>query len=309
MKIIKNISVIGMGAIGCAYMSKIHAFNPTVLKVIADNKRIERYKRDGFIINDKRYDFEYITPEEKCEPADLIFISVKSNQLDQAILDIKNHVGKNTIIMSLMNGITSEEIIGKEYGMDKMLYALCIGIDGNHTGNNISFSNLGNITFGEKINKQYSQKVKSVKELFDRARIPYEIPEDMMHAMWYKFMINVGINQTSAAVRGTYGLFQQIDEAKEFMESAMMEVVRLSQRIGVNLTENDIEQWHKVLDTMAPDSKTSMCQDITYGRKTEVDIFAGTVCKLGEEYRIDTPVNRTLLNIIKILEHTKVLKE
>ncbi|MBV4418956.1 2-dehydropantoate 2-reductase [Clostridium tyrobutyricum] len=309
MKVIKNISAIGMGAIGCAYMSKIHALNPNGLKVIADNKRIERYKRDGFIINDKRYDFGYITPEEKCEPDDLIFISVKSNQLNQAVLDIKNHVGKNTIIMSLMNGITSEEIIGKEYGMDKMLYALCIGIDGNRDGNNITFSTLGNITFGEKLNEQYSPKVESVKELFDRAKIPYEIPEDMMHAMWYKFMINVGINQTSAAVRGTYGIFQQMNEAKKFMESAMMEVVRLSQKIGANLTGNDIKRWYKVLDTMAPDSKTSMCQDITYGRKTEVDIFAGTVCKLGEKYGVDTPVNRTLLNIIKILEYTRVLKE
>lgn len=73
---------------------------------------------------------------------------------------MRNHVGENTIIISLMNGITSEEIIGKEYGMDKMLYALCIGIDGNRKENNISFSNIGNITFGEKVIKFIQKKYK-----------------------------------------------------------------------------------------------------------------------------------------------------
>lgn len=123
-----------------------------------------------------------------------------------------------------------------------------------------------------------------------------------MRALWYKFMVNVGINQTSAVLRATYGVFQTKNEAKELMESAMWEVVKLSQKVGVNLSKNDIEEWHKVLNTLGHDSRTSMCQDIVYGRKTEVDIFAGTVCKLGEKYGVDTPVNRTLLNIIKIIE-------
>lgn len=307
MKAIKNISAIGLGAIGCAYNSKLYDLNPEGLKVIAGGERAERYKKDGFIINGKKYDFTYIDPEEKCDPADLIIVSVKANQLNQAIKDMKNHLGENTIILSLMNGITSEEIIGKEYGMDKMLYAFCMAIDGNRKGNNISFSSYGNIVFGEKTNKNYSEKVQAVKNLFDRAKITYEIPENMMHSLWYKFMINVGINQTSAAVRGTYGIFQTMDEAKNLMESAMWEVVKISQKAGVNLNGDDIKQWSKILDTMPPQSKTSMCQDITYGRETEVDIFAGTVCKLGEKYGVDTPVNRALLNIIKVLEVTKSL--
>ncbi|AGY74353.1 MULTISPECIES: ketopantoate reductase family protein [Clostridium] len=302
MKSIKNISAIGLGAIGCAYTSKLYDFNPEGIKFIAGEERAERYKKSGFIINGKKYNFTYIDPKEKCQPADLIIVSVKSNQLTQAICDMRNHVGENTIIISLMNGITSEEIIGKEYGMDKMLYALCIGIDGNRKENNISFSNIGNITFGEKVNKVYSEKVQKVKTLFDNAKIPYKIPEDMMRALWYKFMVNVGINQTSAVLRATYGVFQTKNEAKELMESAMWEVVKLSQKVGVNLSKNDIEEWHKVLNTLGHDSRTSMCQDIVYGRKTEVDIFAGTVCKLGEKYGVDTPVNRTLLNIIKIIE-------
>jgi 2-dehydropantoate 2-reductase len=307
LKHIKRISSIGLGAIGCAYNSKIYDMNPDGLKVIAGGERLERYKRDGFLINGKHYDFTYIDPKEKCEPADLVIISVKANQLKQAVKDIKNHVGKDTIIISLLNGITSEEIIGKEYGMDKILYSMCIAIDGTRRGNEIRFSSYGNIAFGEKINKTYSEKVKSVKDLFDRAGIEYEIPENMIKTMWYKFMVNVGINQTSAVLGGTYGLFQKNIYARNFMDSAMEEVIKLSQKASVNLDKSDIEKWHKVLDSMPEDSGTSMYQDIKYGRETEVDIFAGTVCKLGKKYGVETPVNNTLLNIIKVIEKTKVL--
>lgn len=301
MKSIEKISMIGLGAIGCIYGSKLQDLDKNNFKVIVGDKRAAKYRENGFVVNGKQYNFNYINPKEKCEPADFVIVSVKANQLEEAIKDIKNHVGENTIILSLLNGITSEEIIGKAYGMDKIIYALCIG-DANRTDNSVEFSNLCHIQFGEKVNEEYSEKVMVVKELFDKAKIPYKIPPDMMHAMWWKFMINVGINQASAVIRGTYGTFQRKKHAKELMEAAMWEVVWVSEKVGVNLNGSDIEQWYKLLDTVNPDSRTSMCQDILFGRKTEVDIFAGTVCELGEKYGIETPVNKTLYNIIKAIE-------
>lgn len=302
---IKNVSLIGLGAIGCAYGSKIYDMNPDAIKIIAGSERSKRYKENGFFINGKRYDFKYVTPEQKCEPADLIIIAVKSNQLEEAMEDIKNHVGENTVILSLLNGITSEEIVGKKFGMDKMLYSLCVGIDGNRDKNNIRFSSCGNITFGEKKNVSYSERVKAVKDLFEEADIPYEIPEDMMHALWWKFMINVSINQCSAVLRAKYGVFQTNVEARNLMDSAMMEVIKLSEKIGVNLNNDDVKRWYEVLYSMDPDSRTSMLQDIEGFRETEVEMFAGTICKLGEKYKVDTPVNRTLYNIIKVIEKKK----
>ena len=300
---IKNISLIGLGAIGCAYGSKLYDMDPEAVKVIAGGERVKRYREDGFFINGKKYNFQYVTPEEKCQPADLIIITVKSNQLHKAIEDIKNHVGENTIILSLLNGITSEEIIGSTFGMDKILYSLCVAIDANRDENNINFSSYGNITFGEKNNTNYSQRVVAVKELFEKAGIPYVIPEDMLHALWWKFMINVSINQCSAVLNAKYGVFQSNTEARNLMDSAMMEVVKLSEKTGVNLNNDDIKNWYEVLYNMNPNSRTSMLQDIESGRKTEVDIFAGTVCELGNKYKVDTPVNRTLYNIIKVIEN------
>ena len=298
----KKISIIGLGALGCAYASKLYDMNPKGLKIIAGGERAKRYQEEGLLINGKRYDFTYISPEEKCEPADLIIVTVKGYQLEQAIIDMKNHVGDNTIILSLLNGITSEEMIGRKYGMDKMLYALSFGLTANRDGNKINFTSYGNISFGEKINLKHSEKVQVVKGIFEKAQIPFTIPENMIRDLWWKFMVNVGINQCSAVTRGRYGVFQTVHEAKKLMESAMWEVVRLSEKTGIHLNEADVEKWYEILNSLHPKSRTSMLEDIECGRRTEVDLFAATVCAMGEEYGVETPINKTLFHIIKVIE-------
>ncbi|MBW2561489.1 MAG: 2-dehydropantoate 2-reductase, partial [Deltaproteobacteria bacterium] len=141
-----------------------------------------------------------------------------------------------------------------------------------------------------------------VQEAFDRAGIVYETPEDMIRMMWWKFMINVGMNQGSAVMRAPYGVFQTSLEAQGLMEALMKEVIALTDVMDVDLTNRDIEEWYPFLGVLSPEGKTSMLQDIEAGRKTEVEIFGGKVVELGEAHGVTTPVNQTILRIIRVLE-------
>jgi 2-dehydropantoate 2-reductase len=118
---IKTVSIIGLGALGMGFGELLLRNMPKEnLRIVADEARIKRYKEQGIYVNGKPCDFNYITPEETGKPADLLIFMVKSNQLQNAIKDARNQVGKNTIIMSALNGITSEEIIGEAYGMENI---------------------------------------------------------------------------------------------------------------------------------------------------------------------------------------------
>ncbi len=302
MKMIQKVYISGLGAIGSAYAGRIFDTDPDCIKVIADRERIERYRRNGIQINDQIYSFDFIEPETKTDPADLIMIAVKQHHLAQSIRDIRNFIGPETIILSLLNGITSEEIIGREYGMNKLLYSFVVGTDAVREGTYTRFANVGKIVFGERNNTSYSQKVELVKDLFDRTHVPYEIPEDMLRELWWKFMLNVGINQTSAILRASYGTFMAVGEARELMAMASREVIQLSRQAGINLREEDIDGAVQIIKTLSPEGKTSMLQDVEAGRKTEVEIFAGTVIEMGRKYGVDTPVNQVLFRMIRTLE-------
>ena len=188
---------------------------------------------------------------------------------------------------------------------NRVLYAIALGIDAVREGNSVTYTNPGKIFFGQAYNSDLSERVLRVREVFQKAGIAYEIPSDMIRMLWWKFMINVGINQASAVMRANYGVFQSSLDAQELMSVLMREVIVLAQHAGVNLKEQDLHNWYPVLKTLSPNGKTSMFQDIEAGRKTEVEVFAGKVVDLGESYGIPTPVNRTLLSIIRVLDHTQ----
>lgn len=301
-KTLRNIYIVGLGAIGSMYASKLQEVDPDGVKIIADHKRIEKYRNSIFTVNNQIQTFNYISPGDDVPDADLIIVAVKYNSLSQAIYDLQSFIGSNTIIISLLNGIGSEEIIGDTVGMKHLLHSYAVGMDAVRKDTDLSYSNIGKIVFGDKNNGHESGHVLALKNLLERANIPFVIPVNIKKALWTKFMLNVGINQVSAILKAPYGEFQQATQAKELMIMAFREVVRLSKFDGINLSEDDINESLKIINTLSPEGKTSMLQDIEAGRKTEVEIFAGAVIKMGLQYKVPTPVNDTFYRIIKFME-------
>ncbi len=305
MKEIKTVAVLGAGAMGAVYASKFFDASHFSTVLVARDSRYDRLKKEGSTVNGKHYLVPVVHPDEPFGPCDLIIVALKNHNLTEAVPDLRNLVGDQTTIISVMNGLDSEEYIGSVYGMDKVLYAIAVGIDAVREGISVTYTNPGKIFFGQANNSSLSEQVLRVSEAFQRAEIAHEIPPDMIRMLWWKFMINVGINQASAVMRVPYGIFQTSPDAQALMGELMREVIALAQCAGVNLKEQDLNDWHAVLKTLSPKGKTSMLQDIEAGRKTEVDIFAGKMVDMGKSYGIPTPVNQTLLSIIRVLEQSR----
>jgi len=302
MSSIRTISLIGTGAMGSFYASKLFDLDRNCISLVADGERYERLREKGFYVNTRQYILPVIRPDDAVPPSDLVIVAVKHHHLPEAIRDIKNRVGEKTTLVSVMNGIGSEEALGAAYGMEKVLYAVAVGIDALREDNRLTYTTQGRLFFGEARNPVISGRVKDVQSLLDRAGIAYETPVDMIRVLWWKFMINVGINQASAVLRAPYSAFQTSQEARELMESAMREVMAIAGEARVDLSEKDIENWYSVLSGLSPKGKTSMLQDVEAGRKTEVEMLAGKVMELGTRYHIPTPVNKQIFKTIKEME-------
>ncbi len=307
MQNIQKVYIIGVGAIGGAYGSRIMENCPETLRVISGGARFDNYVENGVYVNGQKVPFTYQRPGETVGNADLILIAVKNHHLDQTIEDMRSLVGRDTIILSLLNGITSEDKIGAVFGMDKMLYSFCVGTDAVRDNTNIRFTNIGRIVFGDRAASASSAKVHAVSTYFDRAKLPYTVPDDIIRELWWKFMLNVGINQVSAILRAPYGSFAKEGFARDLMTDASREVIEIAKKAGIGLTENDIQKYIRVISALSPDGKTSMYQDVEAGRKTEVEIFSGAVYELGQRYGVPTPVNDLLYRFIKAIEESSAI--
>lgn len=303
MRDIKNVLICGIGAVGSIYANQINEYNNNCLKVLVDKNRLENYTKTPKIFNGKPLKFNYILPDNNDYKADLIIIATKFDALSDVIKNIKNFVKEDTIIMSLLNGVTSEEIIAQEYGWKHTLLSYFIGHSAMRSGNNITYDGIGKIVFGIKENAgTNTEDLQTVKNFFDKAGIVYEIPQDMHRALWLKYMLNVSSNQPSAILKMTFGQMQSNTKFLEFLKKIMKEVQNIAKAEGVNNTDTMIDEALTSFHKMIPDGKTSMLQDIEAGRKTEVEMFAGTMIKLGKKYNIPTPYNQVLKDLVGIIE-------
>ena len=112
---IKKVIICGLGAIGTAIGEKILDVAPDKLYALVDRERFDRYSKSPRKFNGKILDFNYILPEDTSIKADLVIIAVKQQNLEEVILNLKNFITEKTTIISLLNGVTSEETIGKTY--------------------------------------------------------------------------------------------------------------------------------------------------------------------------------------------------
>jgi 2-dehydropantoate 2-reductase len=145
-------------------------------------------------------------------------------------------------------------------------------------------------------------RVRALQAFLSDAAVTCKTPENMEHAIWNKFMLNVGINQWSAVLGAPYGIFHRCEDARELMRSAMREVQAVARARGIDLSDDDREHWFSIVNTLGAEGKTSMLQDVEAGRPTEVEMFAGRMVALGQELGIATPVNEILLHAIRAVE-------
>lgn len=301
---ITKAALIGLGAIGSYLASHLQTVLGDNLRIIAGGARKERLERDGVVVNGKRLHFHVVDPQEDCggDYPQLAIIITKFSGLPQAIKGIKNQIGPHTIIMAPLNGVEKEEIVAASYGWENLLYSLArvsvVMRDGKVTFSDAS----AQMEFGEKHNETLSPRVQAVKALFESAGIKSVVPEDMERAIWLKYMCNVSENQSAAVLGIPFGAWNVSDDANWIREALVREVAAVAAKKGIRITEEDIEEQGKRLKNVPAANKPSTLQDLEAGRKTEVDMFAGTMMRLGKEYGVPTPYNELFYHAIRVLE-------
>ena len=294
---IVKVLLCGLGAVGLTYANKLK--DVCELRILADSERIAKYRNFPPMLNGEVINLEYTTPDKEWDP-DLIIISTKAQGLESAIQEIKNYVTDKTIIISLLNGISSEKIIASEYGWDKVIHSYFIGHSAVRENNRVTQDGVGKIVFGSPY-KENQPKVQELKKFFESKNIDYEVPADIIYSLWLKYTLNVFSNQSSAIMNLTFGDMKGL-KFRNFAKKIIAEVEAIAEKEGVNNYQNLQKDSLSALLGMLNSGKTSMHQDILAGRKTEADIFAGEIIRLGEKHHIQTPYNQVMYDMIKVLE-------
>lgn len=301
MKPIEKVHIIGMGALGLLYGSLItRTLGSGHVSFVMDDDRYDRHQGKQHRVNGEVMDFEVIRASQ-ATACDLLIVAVKSTGLTAALDTMATSVGPETTIISVLNGISSEEIIAQRYGADRIVHTVAFAMDAMQFGGDLSYTKTGHLCFGV-IDPALQPHLDRVTAFCDRANVGYVV-EDIQRRMWSKFMVNVGINQTCMAYGIGYGAaLQHGSEARMTLISAMREVILLANARGIKVTEDDLLEYLDILASFPTDATPSMGQDRINRRPSEVEMFAGTVIRLAKEYNIPVPANEFLYRRVYEIE-------
>ena len=297
---IKSVAIVGAGALGILMGDFcLRVLPPACVRFLADEARIARYEAEGLFLNGQRCNFHY----GAAGASDLVIFAVKAPDLEAAIALAAPCVGENTILLSLLNGVTSEEAIGAALGREKVIHAVAQGMDATRVGNYLTCDMPGELRIGYPAGETDKQeRLDALAAFLTRIGVKHTVEADIMHRLWGKLMLNVGVNQCCTAFACDYGGVQRPGRPRDTLFAAMEEVRTVARCAGVTLTREDLEGYVALMDTLTPVGLPSMRQDALAGRKTELALFAGTVLDYAARYGLDTPTNRWLYEEISRTE-------
>ena len=297
---IQSVAVLGAGAVGSYVIWGLSHKKDIRLGVIAEGERADRLKKGGCQINDEVYRPEVWSPQE-AEDVDLLIVSLKYGSLPEALESIKTIVGEHTTVMSLMNGVDSEELIAEQVGDERVLRSL-IKVASHKEENGYYFNpetTLG-IIFGELAAPFDSERVQAIESLFADTGIHFRSTEFIREEIWGKFRLNVCNNLPQAILGAGVGCYSDSTHMKAISDGLRRELEQIALAKGIDMSKMAGTSGRG--SAVPASARYSTLQDLDAGRHTEIDMFSGALMRMGEELGIPTPYNEYTYHMIKALE-------
>ena len=300
MSEIRSVAIMGAGAVGSYVIWGLSQRPDIRLGLVAQGDRAKRLQEQGCTINRVVYRPEVWTPAE-ARQADLLIIALKYGNLPGALDDIAAAVGPNTIVMSLMNGVDSEEVIAARIPRQQILYSL-IKVASHKEADGFHFdpeTTIG-IIFGEVETPFESERVQAVCAVFAETGLHYHVTEHIREEMWSKFRLNVCNNLPQAIIGAGVGCYRDSEHMRAIQAGLRSELhaIAAAKGIDISLAAKSLSVGSAVPST----ARYSTLQDLDAGRHTEVDMFTGALMRMGEELGIATPYCSCVYHLIKALE-------
>ncbi len=302
-----RIAVFGSGGVGAYFGGRLAQIGQDVV-FIARNETLAVLRSQGLKVGSIAGDFSIDKVEVTNNPSDIgvvdyILCCVKSWQVPAAARAMKPMIGPDTLVIPLQNGVEAPQQLIGEIDAANVLGGLCAIVAFQAGPGHIKHSG-GNplIRFGH-LDNHPDPRVNSLSEILNHCSgVKSSIPDDVLVAMWQKFMLITPWSGLGAVSRAPIGVLLEQAETRELLTQAAEEIYQLALALDIKLPKNSVNKTLSTLEGIPPNSTTSMQRDLVRGRPSELDAQNGAVVRLAKEAGVETPVNRYFLYSLRSLE-------
>ena len=304
-----KIVMLGAGAMGRTIGGTLAMGGNDVHFVDMWQEHVDLINKDGLHMTNEKEDW-YVrvdarTTADTIGEADLVIVLVKSFATKQAVEQLKqtNVIGKNTLVMSLQNGLGNEETIASVIGSENVISGKTYVGGRLIQAGYISAGVQGKWTYIGELNGEITDRIQTVCNVFNDAGLLCEVSDNIKGLIWDKLLINVAAGALCGITRLPYGPLYEEDYIKDVAVAAIQEGIQVAKAAGVVLKSEDPQYpWVAASEGLPGTFKTSILQSLELKRPTEIDFINGSIVEWGKKYGIATPVNQTLVACVKGIE-------
>lgn len=292
-------AVVGAGGVGGYFGGRLAQAGEDVT-FIARGEHLAAIRRDGLRVSSIAGDCLVAPAQAAANPAevgevDCIIVAVKGWQLPQVASQLRPVMGGDTVVLPLLNGVESFEILSAELGEKAVLEGLCGILAWREAPGLIRHGGVDPfICFGEHDNLP-SDRIERLRQVFGRCQgVTVQVPDDIHVAVWSKFMFICAMSGIGAMCRLPIGVTRRLSETRELIEAMLGEIDTVAHALGVRLPEDAVVQGMRAIDSMPEQATASMQRDILEGLPSELESQNGAVVRLGLKAGVATPVNKVI---------------
>lgn len=302
-----KICILGAGALGSTFGAWLSEAGHDTWLLNRPNAHLDAIAHDGLEVTTtdgtRRLQVRTAVDAEAVGVVDLVVVLVKSFATTAAMTQARALVGPHTLVLSLQNGLGHEELLAEIVGQERVIAGKTY-VGGVLLGpGQIRSGVVGKRTIIGELDGQLSARVQAVAAVFDNAGLATTVSGNILGTLWDKLLVNVATGALTGITRLTYGQLYSEPLLRDVALQAVGEAIAVARIAGVELTLREPQAaWELAREGLPTSFKTSLLQSLQKGSITEIDFINGAVVRLGQQYRVPTPVNATLVACIKGIE-------
>ena len=293
-----KVAVMGAGAVGCYYGGMLARAGHKVV-LIARHQHVEAITRGGLRMQTTSFD-EQVRLTASQDPsavqgADVVLFCVKSTDTEAAGAQMRSYLSANALVLCLQNGVDNADRLRAVVPHHSVAAAVVYVATEMPGPGHVKHNGRGELVIEPSIGSS------GIAQALIAAGVPTEISDNVRGALWAKLILNCAYNAVSAITQLPYGKTAVGEGVQDLMRDVVTECMAVATAEGVTVAGDVSAAVRKLFETM-PAQFSSTAQDLSRGKRTEIDYLNGLIVQRGSALGVATPANRVLWALVKLLE-------
>jgi 2-dehydropantoate 2-reductase len=304
-----RILVVGAGAIGGYFGGRMLASGSDVTFLVRPRRAAE-LAAAGLVIKSPNGDVTLKNPptvqaDRLAETFDVVLLSCKAFDLDDAIKSFAPAVGPQTAIIPLLNGMLHLDMLDGKFGRERVLGGLCaIAVTLNEQREVVHLQPMQSLTFGER-DGTLSDRVRAIAEAMAGGKFGSVASEHIIQDMWEKWVFLASLAASTCLMRSSVGHILAAPGGRDFILGMLDECAAVASAEGYAPRAPFLERTRGMLTAEGSPMTASMFRDIKAGAAVEADHVIGDLIRRGDAAKVPVPRLRTAYTHLKAYENQR----